>query len=96
MIQSQHREISTHHSKRSCRGRNDFRGKAHSLHDVVYDDDNDEYDDEDSVFSYSDADDGHCEHDDCDDYDNHTLNAHTSIYTSNNTQPTLLSESSTA
>ena len=84
---SPHRERSSHQGRRSYRGRKDFRGRAHSVHDVVYDEDDDEYNDDGSVYSYSDADDGYCEQDDCDDYDDHAVAAHTSSYSRDDTQP---------
>ena len=42
---SPHRERSSHQGKRTYRGTKNYRGRAHSTRDVVYDDDNDEYDD---------------------------------------------------
>ena len=58
----------------------DFMGRAHSLHDVVYDDNNYEYNDDGSGYSYSDDDDCYCEKDDCDGYDDLAVAAHTSSY----------------
>ena len=43
-MESPHRERSSHQGKRSYRGERSYRGRAHDVHDVVYDDDNDEYD----------------------------------------------------
>ena len=42
---STHRERSSHQGQRSYRGRKNYRGRAHAVHDVVYDNDDDEYDD---------------------------------------------------
>ena len=63
---------------------------------MVYEDDQDEYDDEGNVYSCSDADDGHCKHDDCDDDDDHAVAANIYSYLHDDTQPTLLSEGSIA
>ena len=64
------------------------------MQDVVYDDDHDKYDDGGNVYLYSDADDGYCKHDDCNNYDDHAASANTSSYSFNGIQPTLSSEGS--
>ena len=48
------------------------------------------------MFTYSDADNGYCNNDDCDDYDYLAVAAHTYSYLRADTQPTLSSECSIA
>ena len=87
---SPHKNRFSHQGKRPYRRRKNTRGRAHSMQNVVYYDDHDEYDDKGSVYLYFDADDKCCEYDDCYNNDDHAVAANIFSYSQDDTQPTLL------